>query len=331
MNLAKIAEVLQEKNNFLLVGHVDPDWDCVGSVLALQHILESLGKDVQACLPDPPPDNYPDIRGLDGMLVLDGRNQNYQPEGDFVLVGIDSSDPERFGRAARLIDEALMVVNIDHHEDNPLFGDLNCVRPEMASAGMIIYELARELGIRQDVEFARMIASSVIGDTGGFKHSNTGRPVFSLLLELMEAGLELHPLVREFHTISRPQLKLRGYAFKNLKFFGQDRIAVMTISREEFAMAGARAEDSKNIVGYARDLKGVEVGIFIWEDEDYYQVSLRSKNRVPVNKVAADFLGGGHPRAAGCRVPIIIEGTGRRRSLAEVTSMLADAIIPYLD
>lgn len=328
MNLKGIGEILKKKDNFLLVGHVDPDWDCTGSILALKYILKELGKHTVAGLPDTPPANYPPLKGLDELINFELQPEISGLEKGFIFIGLDSSAPDRFGPAALLAESAELVINIDHHEDNPGYGDLNYINSGRASAGMIIYDLAREMDVSTGLEFNRYIATTIIGDTGGFKHSNADREVFTLMAEMMNNGLEIFPLVRAFHTLSHTQLKLRGYAFRNLEFYSRGRIAVMFITGEELRAAGAGPEDTRNIVGYARDLEGVEVGVFIWEDEHDFQVSLRSNNYVPVNQVAARFNGGGHPRAAGCRISRRGESGGI--DLREAIISLVDTIIPYL-
>jgi phosphoesterase RecJ-like protein len=198
-------------------------------------------------------------------------------------------------------DEFKLILNIDHHPSNTMFGDLNWVDPQAPAAGEMVYRLIKALGVQVDRDIAESVYTSLVTDTGGFKYTNTTPDTFRLAAELMEAGADVYRVCnRVFADVSMPALELLRLALAKLSTRENGLIGVLTLTQEDFKTSGAKEEDAENLVDFVRKLSGVEVAIFIKERPDgRLRLSLRSRNGLDVAALAAQFEGGGHKYASG--------------------------------
>ena len=334
--LEKIAEEIRQRNNFVILGHVDPDGDCIGSVVGMQLILEQLSKNSRGVLHDfsfakfgflfsflkeedgSPQDDISDENDYNQKQLFKSSSRFFRfsdlKEGDPVnvddrltVIALDSGDLERLGDEGQTIAEDSFVINLDHHPDNPAFGDLNFVKSEAAAVGEIIYDLAGCLEVEIDIKMGTALATALISDTGSLRYKNTSARILKIVSELMDQGVEIYRINNylygnhKFNTV-----KLKGLALSNLQLTAENRIAWIYVDRQMLSQTDTQEEDASGLVNYARDIQGVKVGIAFIETEDgEIKVSFRSQSdRIPVNEVAAVFDGGGHARAAGCSLQI---------------------------
>ncbi|MFI5358735.1 MAG: bifunctional oligoribonuclease/PAP phosphatase NrnA [Halanaerobiales bacterium] len=308
ISLEQIREEMLKWNRFIIMGHVDPDGDCIGSLFALKWYLDSLNKSSLVLLTEELAEKY---------TVLGIEENDYRLFADYPLsaredtcyIALDAGNPERLGEGAQIADKVFLI-NIDHHVDNPLYGRLNYVNPEKAAVGEIIYDLiSLDKDYQMDRKVATAVAAAIISDTGAFRYQNTSAGVFRIMAELMKAGIDVYAINRAmFSNYRYSALKLLGEALSTLKVSADGKIAHLRVEQRMLEETGAELNDTSGLVNYARDLSGVEVGIsFIEVDEKTIRVSFRSNEYCPVNEVAAFFGGGGHPRAAGCTIEETID------------------------
>ncbi|MBE3591070.1 MAG: bifunctional oligoribonuclease/PAP phosphatase NrnA [Firmicutes bacterium] len=315
----RILDTLRDGRRFLLLLHVKPDGDSIGSSLALGRALQKLGKEAVLVCPDELPESLRFLPGSDSFVRPEAVSGPFD-----AAVFLDCGDLERAGPARPLADLATVRINIDHHLSNARFGDLNWIEADAAAVGEITYRLIRELGVALDRDMAYALYASLVTDTGSFAYQNTTPATHRIAAELLELGVRPQVVAREvWENRPEPALRLLGRALENLVVDPGGRLAWTRLGQEDFQRVGAGPQHAEGVVGYPRSLRGVEVAVaFIEAEPGVWRVSLRSNERVDVSRVAARFGGGGHARAAGATL------SGR---FEEVAPPLLDACRAALD
>ncbi|GAB6098848.1 bifunctional oligoribonuclease/PAP phosphatase NrnA [Halanaerocella petrolearia] len=319
-SLTEISNFILDQDKFLLTSHVGPDGDNIGSVIALKLALEQLGKEVEVVIGDSIPDCFSFLPTIDQIQEYDS---DLKLKFDAVCV-LDCGSWDRVGEVEEIVSDEI-IVNIDHHGDNTYFGDYNLAKDAAATAE-IIYQLIQELKVKLNHDLATALATALLTDTGSFRYSNTTAMTHQIMAELLDYDIDTSYIARQvFGTNSYQNLKLRGQVLQNLKTDNSGQIAWLKISQALLDKVGATLDDTEGLVGYPRSLEGVEVGVLFKEDTSKgIKVSLRSNSYLPVNEVAHQFDGGGHPRAAGCLIEDSLE-----QAEEKVVSALKEALAQY--
>jgi bifunctional oligoribonuclease and PAP phosphatase NrnA len=302
----------------LMLGHVHPDADVLGTLLALGAALESSGWSVLLGGPHPVPPVLSFLPGADRYQTLK------ELPGSFDLVVLtDCPDPSR---TEGLIDQARRrtstIVNIDHHPDNRAYGDVNWVVPEAAATGELVHDLIRALGFPLTADVATNLFTAIHMDTGSFRYSNVTPRTFRVAAALVEAGAKPAVVSNRIYE-QRPPDALHQLArvLARVQVSEDGRIAWLALPRDTVPAAFVEAED---LVNYPRSIGSTRVAALLREAEDgAVKVSLRAKGDVAVNRIAARFGGGGHPNAAGCVVRGTLAGV-TDQVLAAARAALAD-------
>lgn len=294
----RVVDLLQNKSKFALIAHMLADGDSIGSVLGLGLALKLAGKEVKMYNPGPVPLKYRFLEGAADIL-----EDRFEAPEEAVVIVLDSSDPERLGVLKDKVMASKFIVNIDHHVTNQRFGHLNLVDAEAAATGEIVFNLLEEAGLKINHAVAEALYVAITTDTGSFKYENTTEKTHQVAARLLEQGLRPAAIAQRVFD-ERPlafYLLLRD-AISSLELYSENRLAVMTLSSDLRLRNGALSEDLEGIVNYSRNIEGVELGVLFYDDQGLeVKVGFRSKN-LDVSVLAAKFGGGGHARAAGCRV-----------------------------
>jgi len=305
-----IQNIIREKERFLLVTHVNPDGDGVGSQIALHRYLKSMGK--KSCI-------------LNGHSIpaackfLDPRNEvetfDSEIHGEIIASAevvfiLDISNWDRLGSCAPQIRESQAIrICIDHHISNNAFADINMIDVKASSTGELVYRLITGMGGEISMGIAEPLYVSIITDTGSFRFSNTNSRSHAIAAHLLDVGVNprgIYENIYENSSIGR--IKLLGLALSRLRMEADDRIAWVKITREMMRETNTGPQECEGFVDYLRLLKNVEVClIFIELDDGKVKVSLRSRGAVDVNKIAGEYGGGGHKLAAGLSVESNVE------------------------
>ncbi|MGI6449810.1 MAG: DHH family phosphoesterase [Desulfitobacteriia bacterium] len=297
-SLKQLILELEKVPEAALFSHISPDGDCLGSMLALGMALESRQKKIAYYNAGPLPNN---LRFLPGIELVNTTLPRELPE---TLIFIDCAEAERAYSSLKNHFQGRKILNIDHHISNDHFGTYNWVDPQAAAAGEMVYKLIKKLGITITKEIAINLYSAIITDTGRFSFSNTTAKSFKIAAELVRTGIDLvaiNNILFEQKTLA--QTKLLKTALCNLELLQGGTIAVIVLSRQDFAEAGAEENLSEGLVNYARNIENVEAAAILKEiDSQEIKVSFRSNSWLDVNKIAAQFGGGGHVRASGCSI-----------------------------
>ncbi len=294
--LGEVVELIEKKNCFAITSHLRPDGDGIGSGLALYWMLRSLNKDVEVVLHDRIPPAYKILPGSDEILIQPDLIRDY----DAVFL-MECSDAERPGLPGL---KNQFVVNIDHHSTTELFGDINWVDPTAGAVGEMIYNLSKALGIEVTKEIAECIYTALLTDTGSFHFSNTTERSLKIASELVKRGAEPAKISQAlFYSYPFAKIKLMGMVLAKICRDESGRIAWVYVDHDMMYEADACDEDADGIVNYALSIDEVEAVAFFKElAPGNYRISLRSKGKNNVAKVAETFGGGGHRNAAGCRI-----------------------------
>ena len=305
---------LEQGDDFLLTSHVNSDGDGIGGCLALGGLLRQMGKKAAIVLHDPPDDHY---AFLDGWEAIQRAAPPNPPKADRAIV-VDCPGLERIGDVATHIGGNTHILNIDHHKDNPGFGEANLVSPTASSSSELVFHLATSMGLEIDARIAAQLYTGILFDTGGFRYSLTTPTTFEAAASLVRCGIRLEQIADQvFGNRSLAEVKQRGQAIDSLALHSDGRVASLHLN-----LAEMEAGDPDEVVNYGLLVTGVEVALMLKEQEPgKYRISLRSRDRVDVSQIAARFSGGGHARASGCR----LEG-----SREEVEKELLDAIGKHL-
>ena len=298
---AEIAAALRSAQRIVVVAHVRPDGDAVGSVMGLALSLRALGKEVITMLEDGVPNN---------LAFLPGSETIIQPGADplnaDLAVALDTATHERVGEKTKaLLDAAPLLIDIDHHPANPGYGALNLIDAAAPATGQIIYNLLSEHGFPMDDAVRQNLFVAIATDTGSFQYSNTNARTHRIAAEMMEAGLDTARLARlVYQSFPLRHLELMRGMLNDMQFRLDGRIVSWQLKQALMDEVGMQPGDTEGLIDTLRMIDSV-VSCVIFEDlpGGKVRVSARSKNdKVDVSAVCAQFGGGGHRMAAGARL-----------------------------
>lgn len=293
--VAEVAAELRRRSSFVMVSHVKPDGDTLGSGLALGIALKKLGKRVAYFQQDSVPRN---LRFLPDSDLVSATLPGDLP-ADTLYVFCDMGDPKRAGERLPTVDRENML-DIDHHLGNALFGKLNFVIEHECSTGSVVNHILRELGTPFDERIATCILAAIMTDTGAFMHSNATADALEDAAELMRHGADKELITREIFANKRvAATKLLGRIVDVMRFESDGRYCYSYVDDAMLAATGADGEDTEDVVNVLLGQEGVDVAALFKAIEGEIRVSLRSNGKLNVQAAAQSLGGGGHFRAAG--------------------------------
>ncbi len=317
----EVINALQQGRSFLLTSHVGLDGDHLGSMLGLGRALEKMGKKAFRLLPEAVPENYHFLPDLSRLL------QTLPDEAIDTVITLECPDRRRLPRELDLEElqsRGVRVINLDHHPDNENYGDVVWVVPEAAALGEMILDLLNRMDVSLDRDIATCLYTAVLTDTGSFQYSRVTPETHLRIAQLLKFGVPTDDVARQLYRHTRaPVVKLLGSVLSRVEITPDGRLAYAELPLTE--LIALQVEDSET--GFFIDdidrVQGPEVvAIFREMKESRVKVSLRSR-RAAINHIAAQFGGGGHPKAAGC----VVEGTlgaVRERVVSAVIASLQD-------
>ena len=291
---------IDRHEEFLVLAHVDPDGDAIGSCLALASGLRTSGKRAVVANESPLPESLRFLPGWEEVRL--------PPEVARVFPAVfvlDCSTLDRVGpSAAALLAPGAEVANIDHHAANDHFGNPRLVNVESSATAELVHEVLEACGIPIGPEAAECLYAGIASDTGAFRFTNTTPRVLRLAARLVERGARpAFTADALYGRKSEGSLRILGLALTSLESRAGGQVGVITIRKDMFDRARALPEEADGIVQFAKSLNGAKVGVLIQEvAPGEAKLSFRSDGSVDVNQVAGLFGGGGHKNAAGARV-----------------------------
>jgi len=293
---AMLAPLSKPVGRALMLGHVHPDADVLGTLLALGDVLAVRGWHVLEGGPHPAPallSFLPGIERYRTLTTVDGPLD--------VVVLTDCPNP---ARTEGLIESAratgATILNIDHHLDNRRYGDVNWIDASAAATGEMVYRLVTALEAPLTPAIATNLFTAIHTDTGSFRYSNTTTETFRIAAALVAAGADPGLVSnRLYERRQADSLHWLGEALRRIEVSADARVAWLALPSGIVPESFIEAEE---LVNYPRSIGAVRVACFLRQLGDHVKVSLRGKGDVDVSRIAARFGGGGHPNAAGCTV-----------------------------
>ena len=298
--LGEILEVIRRAKTICIVGHVRPDGDCIGSQVGLALALQNHGKQVTVWNEDPVPQKL-------RWMVPSGMVKKPEAGHTFDLViATDCASFERLGTAGKFTAKHRDFINIDHHVSNTRYAKLNWVSARVPATGELIYELLKHAGWPVTPAIADCLFTAISTDTGSFGYPSTTPGTYHVAADLVRHGANLARVCNEvYQSYPMSRAKLLRHVFNSFRTTHDDQIAWFWLRKRDYTRTGADTNDSEGLIDHIRDIEPVVVACVFEEVEpELTRISLRSKSeRVNVNEVAGKFGGGGHPAAAGARIP----------------------------
>ncbi|WP_025679863.1 DHH family phosphoesterase [Paenibacillus massiliensis] len=299
-------EFLMEHDDYLIVSHVQPDGDAVSSTLTVGWLLSCLGKKFTMLNEGPIPQRMRFLWNADQIHDLSAQTLERKYSR---VIAVDCADYRRVGLTEQYFAEDALILNIDHHPTNNGYGAVNLIKTDAAATAEILSDLLEQFDLELDVNVATAMYTGLLTDTGGFRYSNTTPKVMAIASKLLTYGVDgpgLSEMLLE--RLTRSQFRILTNTLQTLSMTDDGKIAWVYVTPEAMAACGAINEDLEGIVNYALNIEGVEVGILFKKvEEQSVKVSLRSAGHVDVAALAQSFGGGGHVRAAGCRIEDSLE------------------------
>ena len=297
----QIGEVLRSHQSFILLSHIRPDGDAIGSQLALGYSLLAMGKSVRIINEDGLPEN---LAFLPGSEIVE--TPPAEPVDAEVAIALDTATKPRLGDGSlHAASKAALWLNIDHHISNPKYGDLNLIDSTSPATGQILYDLITELDMPMPPETRDSIYVAVSTDTGSFQYPSTTAKTYDMAADLIRRGVNVGEInSKTYDEQPYRRLELMRALLNTLERSEDGTVAHWELLDHTRIDLALRPEDSEGLIDIIRAIRGVKLALFFEELPDgKIRVSMRSKEpKLDVCKIATQFGGGGHALAAGIRM-----------------------------
>jgi phosphoesterase RecJ-like protein len=321
LELAKYTKELSKlffsSENILLVCHINPDGDAIGSQLALYHYLKEKNRNVEMISPNYLQEFLKWMKGADliNIFIRDrGKCKKLIEEADLIVM-LDFNQPDRMGEAENpVIASGARKVIIDHHLDLEKFADIAISDPSQSSTSELIHELISIMNCGPFLQkaYAEAIYVGIITDTGNFEHGTYKSKTFRIVADLVETGIETDKIInRIYNNFSSDRMQLLGFALnKRMVVMPEYKTAYISLAKNDLNTYNHIKGDTEGFVNLPLSIRGIIFSALFIEKDGFVKISFRSKGNFPVNEFAAKyFSGGGHLNASGGENPGTLENT----------------------
>ncbi len=315
-----VQSAIENSVNPILLGHVSPDADCIGSLLALAGVLRELGKNPTLILPEKTVSNkYRFMADLQPDIVLAER-----AEANDLIIVVDTAHLRRINLPEDFSRPDLPICNIDHHAGNEHFGKFNLVDTRAVSTSQIICQLIGAMGVKLNSEQATLLYAGMHCDSCGFSVGGVSRRSFEVAAVLAGAGARIGWVCQKlYRSMPVSEFKLMQTVYRNTQISGCSRFAWSSVTLEELDSVGASPKDIDEQVIVPRSIEKVKIAALFSEvKQNRIRVNLRANDTINLLPLAKLLGGGGHPQAAGT----IMDGR-----MEQIIEMVKSAAIEYLD
>lgn len=303
----KAQKEIDKAETMVIVVHVGPDGDALGSALGLWHYLMTIDKEPQVIVPTAFPDFLAWMPGADKVLVYENDKQKCDEiiAATDLIFTLDFNVLNRLAGMEQVIKESVAPkILVDHHLHPGDYAKVTISYPEISSTSELIFRLICRMGDFSKINLAcaECIYTGMMTDTGAFTYNSNKSEIYSIVYELIKLGVDKDDIYRRvFNTYSADRMRLMGYAlYQKMKIYPENKAALITLSLDELKEFNFKNGDAEGLVNMPLSIDGVLFSVFMREDPDKIKISLRSQGTFPANKVSADlFNGGGHLNAAG--------------------------------
>jgi phosphoesterase RecJ-like protein len=303
----KLRKVLASPFRVVILTHINPDGDAIGSMLGLYWFLRNRGCTVNMAVPNEIPQYLTWMEGAEQILDFRGQKQQVEEElekTDLVFC-LDFNEPDRLGGIKEILEKSeVMKILIDHHPKPADFTDHGISVPSVSSTAELVYKLILDLDGKESINktIAECLFVGIMTDTGSFSFNSSQPETYHVVSELLRAGIDkdrIHSLVYDNYTEER--MKMLGYSLQEkMVVLPQHRCAYIYLDRAEMDRYNHRSGDTEGFVNYPFSIKDIRVTALFLEKKDHVKISFRSKGDFAINRFASKYFnGGGHNNAAG--------------------------------
>ncbi len=313
----ELSNLFSSSDNILLICHINPDGDAIGSQLALYHYLKSTGRNVEMLAPNNLQEFLKWLSGADfiNIFTRDRKKcKNLISEADLIVM-LDFNHPGRLGEAEQFVSESDAVkVVIDHHLDPFDFADIMISDPSKCSTSELVHELISIEGKKFTITipYAEAIYTGIITDTGNFVHGAYSSRTFRIVAELFDAGIDKDKVLKLiYNNFSADRIRLQGFTMnQRMVVLPEFRTAYMYLSKEDLKTYNNVKGDTEGFVNLPLSIKGIDFTALFIEKDNFIKLSFRSRGGFPTNEFASEyFAGGGHRNASGGEYYDTLENT----------------------
>ena len=321
-NFKKASEMLKSAKRILISGHLSPDGDSLGSMIALSKLLNNAGYEAFAVA---------DINALGKIGFLEGTKsliplRNLKRQKKFELfIAVDCGAFDRMPPEVRPVAEKLPTICIDHHISNTGFGDVEIVDPYASSAGELVWRWAKWNEWKLDKVIAEALWVAMITDTGRFAYDSTSQRTLRAAGDILKYGVRtafINDII--YGTFSLKAMALKRIAWRSLHIWKNRKVAEVTLSRDDFRSVRGTKADAEDIIEIPRSVARNEIALFFYQIPDRtkeIRCSIRTRGDWDATILASKFGGGGHRKAAGCTIKSSM-GVAKRQMRAAVKELL---------
>ena len=325
-NYKAAKELIDKSRRILISGHLSPDGDSLGSMIALSRLLNAHGHDAVAVA---------DLNSIGKLSFLEGTCDIMPPKKlkrskKFDLfIALDCGGYERMPAEVRPMAEKLPLICIDHHITTVDFGDVAIVDSSASSAGELVWRYAKWNEWKLDQVSAEALWVALITDTGRFAYDSTKCATMRAAGDLLKCGVRTS-LINDiiYGTFSKKSIELKRIAWRSLHIWKNRRVAEVSLSRDDFRSVRGKKADAEDIIEIPRSVTGNEIALFFYQIPDRTKetrCSIRTRGNWDATRLAAKFGGGGHVKAAGCTIKASL-GAAKRAVRSAVREMLKEGV-----
>jgi phosphoesterase RecJ-like protein len=306
--LESIMAVLNDAHSVLVASHVDPDGDALGTQLAVAAFMKQLGKEVFLVRDGDIPFKYRFLQGINQIPLVQDYPTDRRFDAAFVL---ECPNIDRIGRASKLLNGGIRIINVDHHQDNDLFGEVNWINTGASSVGEMIYELFDRSGFSFGPAVAEQLYTAILTDTGRFRYRSTSPRTMEVAGKLIQVGADPQKICDlVYYNLQPSTMKLIGKVLNSIEFHNDGHVCLLFLTKDMLKQTQADESESDGLVDYTLFNAGVRAGALLKEiDGNKTKVSIRSKDGINVAAIAGRFGGGGHFNASGCTIDMNMADT----------------------
>lgn len=301
MEFAQLNDIIKSSKNILLTSHVNPDGDTLGSMCGMYSLIElNFKKKCDMLVVSKVPKTYNFLPNIKLVKHLDEYDKSREYD---LVINLDVAASDRICDGEILFNKAKKTVNIDHHQTNSLYADLNFVDDAASSTAEFLYEIAKELGWKINLNAAECLYTGILTDTGSFRYSNTTSKSLKYAAELIEFGIspsEMYKLCYE--TNSKNMVLFQAYCVSKAVFLEDDKIAYTTVYKKDMEKFDGEEDFAEGLTEKLRSVLTTRIAFVAKEmSNGWTKISMRSKF-ADSSEICKQFGGGGHKFASGCTI-----------------------------
>ena len=301
MDYAKLNDIIKSSKNILIISHVNPDGDTLGSMCGLYcAILDNFKKKCDMLAISKLPDVYSYIPYYNEVKQVDEIDKSREYD---LVINVDVAAIDRICGAKILFEKAKNTINIDHHKTNNAYGNLNFIDSEASSTGEVLFGLFNKMGWKINLDCAICLYTAILTDTGSFRFDNTTPSTFECAAKLVEIGINPSDMYKKvYESDSKTLVTFQAYCLSKAKFLNDDKVAYITVYRKDMEKFSANEECMEGLTEKLRAIVTTQIAFVAKEMKSgHTKVSMRSKC-IDIAEICEKFDGGGHKFAAGCTI-----------------------------